>query len=163
MQEEIIQDRKFLTFELAGQIYAIEIDRIKEILNGIGKITSVPEFPSYGRGVINLRGDIVPIIDMRRRFKLSEIEITDKICVIVTECGDPAVSEFLGFVVDKVQAVENFDCSQISEPPKIASGTSKYITGVYKADGRIIMIIDPDELLTEQMKTAIGEYMENNQ
>lgn len=157
-----MEDGKFLTFELAEQLYAIEIGRVKEILNGCGNITPVPEFPDYGRGVINLRGDIVPIVDMRRRFHLPELDMNGKVCVIVTENVSGAGSDYLGFVVDKVQAVEDFEGKYVSDAPKIASTNSKYITGVYKAQGDITMILDPDALLTESMINAIGDYMDNN-
>ena len=155
-----MEEEKYLTFELSGQTFAIEIGCVKEILNGCGNISPVPEFPEYGKGVINLRGDIVPIIDMRVRFHQPPMEVTDKICVIVTESKGSAKSDYLGFIVDTVCAVVDFDMNEISPPPSISGSTGKYIKGVYKADGKIIMIIEPELLLTESMIEAIGEYMD---
>ncbi len=153
------EDGKYLTFEVADQVYAINISCVKEILNGCGNITAVPEFPDYSRGVVNLRGDIVPIIDMRRRFHLPEFMGKGKICVIVTESNGAADSEFLGFVVDRVRAVSDFLGQDISPAPKISANTSKYVTGVYKGAGEIVMILDPVLLLTDSMIEAIGDYM----
>lgn len=158
-----MEEEKYLTFELSGQTFAIEISCVKEILNGCGSISPVPEFPEYGKGVINLRGDIVPIIDMRVRFHQPPMEVTDKICVIVTESKGSAKSEYLGFIVDTVCAVVDFDTSEISPAPSISGSTSNYINGVYKADGKIIMIIKPELMLTESMIEAIGDYMDGVQ
>lgn len=158
-----MEEEKYLTFELSGQTFAIEISCVKEILNGCGSISPVPEFPEYGKGVINLRGDIVPIIDMRVRFHQPPMEVTDKICVIVTESKGSAKSEYLGFIVDTVCAVADFDTSEISPPPSISGSMSNYIKGVYKADGKIIMIIKPELMLTESMIEAIGDYMDGVQ
>lgn len=155
-----MEEKKYLTFELSGQTFAIEISCVKEILNGCGSISPVPEFPEYSKGVINLRGDIVPIIDMRARFHQPPIEVTDKICVIVTESRGSAKSDYLGFVVDMVCAVVDFDTGEISPAPSLSNTKSKYIKGVYKADGKIIMIIEPEQLLTESMIEAIGDYMD---
>lgn len=155
-----MEEEKFLTFQLSGQTFAIEISCVKEILNGCGSISPVPEFPEYGKGVINLRGDIVPIIDMRVRFSLPPMAETDKICIIVTESKGSAKSEYLGYVVDTVCAVVDFDTSQISPPPSISGSSSQYIKGVYKGNGEIIMIISPELLLTGPMIEAIDQYME---
>lgn len=155
-----MEEEKYLTFQLSGQTFAIEISCVKEILNGCGSISPVPEFPEYGKGVINLRGDIVPIIDMRVRFSLPPMEETDKICIIVTESKGSAKSDFLGYVVDTVCAVVDFDTSLISPPPSISGVASKYIKGVYKGNGEIIMIISPELLLTDTMIEAIDQYME---
>lgn len=156
-----MQDGKYLTFELMGQIYAIDIGYVKEILNGCGSISPVPEFPEYGKGVINLRGDIVPIIDMRIRFHQPAAVMNNATCIIVTESRTETGADYLGFAVDRVNAVMDFEGADITEPPSLSMTTSKYIIGVYKAVGQIIMILDPDKLLTDDMKEAIGEYMGN--
>lgn len=149
---------KYLTFELGSQVYALYIGDVKEILPGEQTIVPVPEFPDYGKGVINLRGDIVPIIDMRRRFKLPEAVLDAKSCMIVTE-GCIAGVKYLGFSVDKVRTVTDFDEKDIGPAPQITSVAGRFITGVYKANGQIVMILDPVSLLTESMENAIGEYM----
>lgn len=149
---------KYLTFELGSQVYAIYIGDIKEILPGEQTIVSVPEFPEYGRGVINLRGDIVPIIDMRKRFRLPEAPDNIKSCMIVTESNMAGV-KYLGFSVDRVCTVADFEDGDITQPPQINSAARRFITGVYKAHGQIIMILDPVLLLTESMETAIEEYV----
>ena len=100
---------------------------------------------------------------MRVRFHQPPMEVTDKICVIVTESKGSAKSEYLGFIVDTVCAVVDFDTSEISPPPSISGSTSNYINGVYKADGKIIMIIKPELMLTESMIEAIGDYMDGVQ
>ncbi|MBQ7783789.1 MAG: purine-binding chemotaxis protein CheW [Oscillospiraceae bacterium] len=155
-----MEDGKYLTFELSGQMYAIDIRCIREILNGHGSISPVPEFPEYSLGVINLRGDIVPIIDMRKRFHKPPIEGSHKECIIVTESSNSG-ADYIGFSVDKVSSVMDFEGKDISAAPKLTSNGSKYVTGMYKADGRIIIILDTDLLLTDSMVEAIGEYMGN--
>lgn len=155
------KDGKYLTFELGGQSYAIDICCIKEILNGCGSIIPVPEFPDYSRGIINLRGDIVPIVDLRRRFHLPELDMKDgKICIIVTESGGAADSDYLGFVVDKVNTVTDFVGKDINLPPKLTTTKSAYVTGVYKGNDTISMILEPKGLLTDSMVEAIDAFME---
>lgn len=149
---------KYLTFELSAQVYAIYIGDVKEILPGEQTIVPVPEFPDYGRGVINLRGDIVPIIDMRRRFRLPDAPEDVKSCMIVTE-GCTAGVKYLGFSVDKVRTVTDFDEKDIGPAPKLSSTAGRFIQGVYKADGQIVMILEPLSLLTESMESAIEEFV----
>lgn len=154
----IPQGGKYLTFELSSQVYAIYIGDVKEILSGEQTVVPVPEFPDYGKGVINLRGDIVPIIDMRRRFRLPDAPPGIKSCTIVTE-GCTGEVKYLGFSVDKVRTVTDFEEKDITPPPKITSAVGRFVKGVYKAEGKIVMILEPISLLTETMSDAIDTFV----
>ncbi len=153
---------KYLTFELASQVYAIYIEDIKEILPGEQTIVPVPEFPEYGRGVINLRGDIVPIIDMRKRFRLPAAPADIKNCMIITN-GCTGDVKYLGFSVDRVRTVADFEDKDITPPPKLGTAAGRYVKGVYRADGHIVMILEPLSLLTEDMEEAIGSLSPVNE
>ncbi len=157
-----MQDGKYLTFDLYNQIYAIEISCIKEIINGHGGISRVPEFPDYGKGIINLRGDIVPVIDLRIRLGYPSENNDSNLCIIVVEASEFTGSHYLGFAVDKVRAVSDFEGAGIAAAPRLSAKTSKYLTGVYKSREGIVMILNPEAVLTENMISAINQYMAEN-
>ncbi len=149
------KEGKYLTFELYGQLYAMSIDYVKEIFNECGSISAVPEFPDYSKGIINIRGDIVPVIDLRKRLHMPEKTTTGKReCLIVTE-NEELENKYLGFMVDMVRAVEDFEAEKLLPAPKLAASTSKYVIGIYNGAEHIVMILDPALLLTEDMKNAI--------
>ena len=147
---------KFLTFEVNGQCYGIELKQINAIIEADCSITPVPEFPEYGKGIINLRGDIIPIIDLRLRFHMPEKPFDSSTCIIVAYSGDPADKSYIGFVVDRVYDVTDISGKDISPAPKIASGKKQaYMTSVAKHKDRIVLILDTDVLLTDEIKQAV--------
>jgi len=137
---------KYLTFYTDNQLLGISIADVVQIV-GMQEITAVPEFPSYAKGVINLRGIIIPIIDVRLRLKKEEIGYNERTCIIVTNIN----GSYIGFIVDEVNEVTNIDNENISDPPKMGSDyTNTFITGIAKLNNRIVLLIDLKKVLDEK-------------
>lgn len=134
---------QFLTFTLKNEEYGIEILKVQEI-KGFSKITPIPNAPVFVRGVMNLRGTVVPIIDLRARFSMNEKDYDQFTVIIVVNVG----SRVVGLVVDTVSDVLNIPTDQIAEPPELAgNGDSSCITGMGKLGERIIMLLDIGRLV----------------
>ncbi len=141
--DEDAQKDKFLTFSIGSEEYGIEIRHVLEI-SGIQKITEVPEMPDFIKGVINLRGNIIPVIDVRRRFHMEERAYDDRTCVIVVSLDDITV----GLVVDTVKEVISIPAAMISPPPKVAQGTSqRYLLGMGRVGETVKILLDLSKLL----------------
>ncbi|MDR1272022.1 MAG: chemotaxis protein CheW [Clostridiales Family XIII bacterium] len=136
---------RYLTFNVDGTVYGLQIKFVKEIV-GMQKATKVPETPDFVKGVINLRGHIVPLIDMRLKFGISEIPYTDRTCVVVASAHGVTV----GLIVDAVDDVISIDPELVSELPEDGRKNyeSRYIVGLGKADGGIQQLLGIDKLLT---------------
>ena len=134
---------QFLTFTLQNEEYGIEILKVQEI-KGFSKITPIPNAPMFVRGVMNLRGTVVPIIDLRARFSMTEKEYDQFTCIIVVNVGTRVV----GLVVDTVSDVLNIPNDAIADPPELASvGDNSCITGMGKLGERIVMLLDTGRLV----------------
>ena len=143
--EEDTQKDKYLTFNLGKQTYGIDISYVTEILV-IQPITEVPELPDYVQGIINLRGRIIPVIDVRVRFKKEFKDYTDRTCVIVIEIRDIS----LGLIVDNVAEVINIPEENIVLPPDASTGFSnRYIKGIGKTGEKVKLILDCNLLLKD--------------
>lgn len=143
--EEDTQKGKYLTFALGVEHYAIEIRHVVDII-GIQEITVVPNQPEYIMGVINLRGKIIPTMDVRKRFKKDYMDYNDRTCIIVVELN--AIS--VGLIVDTVLEVLNIPDDQIAEPPTFnADFKNKFILGIGKIGNQIVILLDSDKLLNE--------------
>jgi purine-binding chemotaxis protein CheW len=137
---------KFLTFYLAGEEYGIEILKVHEII-GMMPITKVPRTPNFIRGVINLRGKVIPIVDMRRKFALGAIAQTVETCIIVVQCQGAQI----GAVVDKVSEVIDVGSADIDDPPSFGADLdTNYILGVGKTAGRVRLLLDIDKVVSFQ-------------
>ncbi len=148
--DEDTQHGKYLTFPLGGEVFGIEIRYVTEII-GIQAITFVPEVPPYVKGIINLRGKIIPVIDMRLKFDKPEVEYTDRTCIVVVEEKDVSI----GLIVDSVADVVDIPDDQVLPPPRFKSGRqNKYIKGIGKVGDEVRMLIDCD------MITGDGEKAE---
>ena len=135
--DEDTQKGKYLTFFIEKEIYGMDIRLVTEII-GIQPITEVPEVPDFVKGIINLRGRIIPVMDMRRRFKKEDASYTDRTCVIVIENqGIP-----LGLIVDEVSEVLPIADDAIVPPPELKTSPNKYIKGLGKAEGVVILLLD---------------------
>ena len=145
-EEEVVDlKEKYLTFLLKNQYYAFPIKDVIEIIE-MQDITAVPEFPAYAKGIINLRGKIFPIIDIRLRFHEEEAEYTERTCIIIVSVNETEV----GFIVDTVDEVIDIDPNEISAPPKVSGGnSSKYVNGVVHLGGKIILRLQAEKLLNE--------------
>ena len=151
--EEDTQREKYLTFHLGGETYGIEIRHVREII-GIQKITEVPEMPEFLRGVINLRGQVIPVMDVRTRFKMDRRDYDDRTCVIVVEVQDNT----MGLVVDTVSEVADIPDAEVQPPPKVSKAvSSRYIKGMGKTGDSVKILLDADKLLYEDELDKIAE------
>lgn len=144
-QEEDTQKDKFLTFILGNESYGIEIKYVTEII-GIQPITEIPELPAYIKGIINLRGKIIPVMDVRLRFKKLNRDYNDRTCVIVIDIKDISI----GLIVDSVAEVTSIPDVDIVSPPDINRSGNKYIKGIGKVGSEVKLILDCDKLLNEE-------------
>ncbi|WP_324825176.1 chemotaxis protein CheW [Sinanaerobacter sp. ZZT-01] len=141
-------DGKYLTFWTESQIFGIPIADVVQIV-GIQEITSMPEFPNYAKGVINLRGSIIPVIDVRLRFNKPEMPYNERTCIVVTNIKE----NLIGFIVDEVDEVVKIEAEQISKPPQLASERSDAQTnleGIGKLNGKIVLLINTEALLSDE-------------
>ena len=144
-EEEDSQEGKYLTFRIDKEQYGIEIRHVTEIV-GQQKITEVPDMPPFVKGIINLRGSVIPVVDIRLRFRMPPREYDDRTCVIVVEANDSAV----GIVVDTVNEVLNISADRVSAPPQVAQGEVKrYIKGIGRLEEEVIILLSIDKLLYE--------------
>lgn len=132
----------FLTFEIANVGYGIEICHVIEII-GVQEVTKVPNFPSYVIGVINLRGKVIPIIDVRNRFGMEHREYDDRTCIIVVNVGDVLT----GMVVDKVSEVVTISPEKIEPAPKTGAESSLYVQGLGKIGDQVLVLLKVAALL----------------
>lgn len=143
---EDTQKGKFLTFSIENEYYGIEIKFVTEII-GVQVITEIPELPSYIKGIINLRGKIIPVIDIRLRFKKTQKEYNDRTCIIVIDINEISV----GLIVDNVCEVLTINDDNIVPPPNIKTGfNSKYIKGIGKVGNEVKLILDCNKLLNDK-------------
>jgi len=147
-EDEDTQEDKYLTFVLNGEEYGIEIRHVTEII-GIQNITVVPDMPHYIKGVINLRGKVIPVMDVRLRFCLEEREYDDRTCIIVINIEEQSV----GMIVDRVSEVLDIPKDDVEPPPKVKKGeSSRFIKGMGKVDGRVKILLDEYQLLFDLNK-----------
>jgi purine-binding chemotaxis protein CheW len=140
-------NEQYLTFELAGEFYALEILRIQEI-KGWTHVTSVPNSPAYMQGVINLRGLIVPIVDLRKRFDMEIVPYTQTTVVIIMKVHSERQDRTMGIIVDAVSDVHNIKKSIIKPAPVMHGAISnEFIHGLAKVDHKMIIVINIDALL----------------
>ena len=144
-EEEDTQKDKYLTFTLGKEVYGIDIKVVIEII-GIQAITEVPDVPEYVRGIINLRGKIIPVVDMRLRFRKDFREYTDRTCVIVIEVHDVLI----GLIVDGVSEVMTIAEADVVPPPALKVSQNKYIRGIGKTGECVTLLIDWDRLFSEE-------------
>ncbi|NLN66533.1 MAG: purine-binding chemotaxis protein CheW [Clostridiaceae bacterium] len=151
--EEDTQKGRFLTFSLGKENYGIEIKYVTEII-GIQAITEIPELPEYVKGIINLRGKIIPVMDVRLRFKKEPRAYNDRTCVIVIDIQDVSI----GLIVDSVAEVLTIPDEGIVEPPKINRGfNNRYIKNIGKVGNDVMLLLDCEKLLTEDELEVISE------
>jgi len=153
--EEDTQKDRYLTFLLGNECYGMEIKFVIEII-GIQAITEIPELPEYVKGIINLRGKIIPVIDVRVRFKKETKEYNDRTCVIVVDIKDLSV----GLIVDSVAEVITIQEQDIVDPPQINKGTNnRYIKKIGKVGTAVKLLLDCEKLLSEIELDDLGEVV----
>ncbi len=154
MAEEL-QTTQYLTFTLADEVFSVDVARVREILE-ITNITKVPQVPDFMRGVINLRGCVVPVIDLRLKFSMEETAQTVNTCIIVVEVVMDGENIVLGALADSVQEVIEMEPSQIEAAPHIGTHLkTEFIRGMGKHDGRFVMILDIDKVFSGAELAAV--------
>ncbi|MCK4389398.1 MAG: chemotaxis protein CheW [Desulfobacterales bacterium] len=142
------REGKYLTFALANEEYGIGILKVKEII-GMMSITSVPQTPGFVRGVINLRGKVIPVVDLRLKFGMEEMEYTERTCIIVVEIAGEAGFVLIGIVVDAVSEVLNIKGDDIEDTPTFGTKLdTDYILGMAKMEGGVKILLDIDRVLS---------------
>lgn len=154
MEEDTQKDR-FLTFSLGKETYGIEIRYVTEII-GIQAITEIPELPEYVKGIINLRGKIIPVMDVRLRFKKEPKEYSDRTCIIVVDIKNISI----GLIVDSVSEVLTIPEQDIAEPPQMNKGlNNRYIKMIGKVGNDVKLLLDCEMLLTEEELEDLSETL----
>ena len=146
------QEGRFLTFSLGEEAFGLEIKYVTEIV-GMQAITEVPEVPMFVKGIINLRGKIIPVIDARLKFKKEPIEYGDRTCIIVIDINEVS----FGLIVDNVAEVLSIDNDKIALPPSNKTGfENKYIKGIGKTEESVILLLDCEKLLAEDELRSVS-------
>lgn len=143
---------KYLTFQLAGEEYGVEILKVREII-GLMDITCVPQTPEFVEGVINLRGRVIPVIDLRSKFGLPRTEYNDQTCIIVVDVG-----MMMGIIVDTVSEVHDIPASSIEPPPSFGGAVdTSFILGMGKVRDSVKILLDIDRVLTGAELVELAE------
>lgn len=151
------KEGKYLTFSLAGEEYGIGILKVKEII-GMMPITTVPRTPSFVKGVINLRGKVIPVVDLRLKFEMEEMGYTERTCIIVVEIKGQGGSLLIGIVVDSVSEVLNIKGGDIEETPTFGARlNTDYILGMAKMNGGVKILLDIDKVLSDEEITILDK------
>ena len=139
---------QYLTFNLDDEVFALGIAKVREVLD-FTDVTKVPQTPTFMRGVINLRGNVVPVVDLRVKFSMDEAEATVNTCIIIAEVMMAGESSVLGALVDSVQEVLELDADQIEPPPRIGTKLdTEFIRGMGKHNEEFIIILDIDRVFS---------------
>ncbi|HPT87709.1 MAG TPA: chemotaxis protein CheW [Bacillota bacterium] len=152
MEEEDTQKGKYLTFVVGNEVYGIEIRYVTEII-GIQAITEVPELPVYIKGIINLRGKIIPVMDVRLRFNKEPKEYNDRTCVVVVDIGEISI----GLIVDSVSEVLTIPDEDIVPPPQVNKVQNRYIKAIGKVGNEVTLLLDCEKLLNDDEVAALSE------
>lgn len=157
---DVIEQTQFLTFLLADEVYAVSILKVKEIIE-YGTVTRVPNMPPSVRGVINLRGAVVPVVDLVLRFKLGESKVTKRTCVIIAEFeaeGEPVV---MGLMADAVNEVIDLPPAEIEPPPSFGTAVrTDFLKGLGKAGKKFVLILDLDRVLSREELLSASDAQE---
>lgn len=152
IQEEDTLKGKFLIFTIDKEDYGIEIKNVLEIV-GMQPITAVPQLPEYIKGMINLRGKIIPVMDVRLRFKKEEIEYDDRTCIIIVQLDEI----YVGLIVDRVSEVMNISEDEFAEVPEIGSNSkNKYISSIGNTKSGVKIILDCNKIISDDEIDAIS-------
>lgn len=149
------KDSKYLTFTLAGEDYGIGILKIKEII-GIMPVTPVPRTPEYVKGVINLRGKVIPVVDLRLKFGMEEIGYTERTCIVVVEIAGSSGMLMMGIVVDSVSEVLSIKSEEVEDTPSFGVKLdTTFILGMAKMGNGVKILLDIDRVLNADEVVAL--------
>lgn len=148
---------KYLSFQLSKEEYGIAILRVREII-GMVDVTPLPRTPDFVRGVINLRGRIIPVIDLRRKFGMEPTDVTSATCVVVVDVGRESDAAFrVGCIVDTVSEVLTIGSDHFEATPRCANAAGDYIAGLAKLKDRVLILLDIEKVLGDIDPAAIGQ------
>ncbi len=153
LEEEDTQKGRFMTFQTGKEFYGISISYVNEIIV-MQPIAAIPEVDDYIKGLINLRGKIIPVIDVRRRFKMKPVDYTDRTCIIVIEVK----STMVGLIVEKIAEVDLISDEDIVPPPALShrdSEKNKYVYGLARKGNQVKMLLDPEKLIHQDTIRAL--------
>jgi purine-binding chemotaxis protein CheW len=140
-----------VTFSLDGEEYGVDIASVHEIIR-VSQITAVPNAPDFVRGVINLRGRVIPVLNLRKRLDLADEVLTKNSRIMIVECG----TKVLGMLVDSVAQVIRIPAASVDAPPGEVEGTKAFVKGIGKIDSRLIMIMELDKVLSKEARQPVG-------
>lgn len=152
MSQQIAKAGQYLTFKLMSEFYGVAIEHVREI-NRVGEITPVPKTPPFIKGVMNLRGKIIPVVNLRERFGIEAEKYTRDTCIIVIDTPNNQI----GLIVDSVKEVLTLESKVIEAPPNFGhSKTTDFITGMGKYDDKVIILVDIVSVFTEDQINSLG-------
>ncbi len=148
---------KYLTFKFGAEEYGLEILKVREII-GVMEITAVPRTPAFVRGVINLRGKVIPVVDLRSKFGMTHVEDTERTCIIVVEVMKGEKSIEMGILVDSVSEVLDIDGNDIEESPSFGSSVdTDFILGMAKAKGSVKILLNIQKVMTARELVVVAD------
>ena len=151
------QAGKYLTFVIKGETYGVEILKVQEII-GMMTVTRVPWTPEFIRGVINLRGKVIPVIDLRLKFGMASKDDTERTCIIVVQIQSPAGRMTMGIIVDEVSEVVYIDGAQIEDAPFFgAEINTDFILGIGNVNQKVVLLFDVDKVLSNGEAALVGQ------
>jgi len=158
MAATLAKPGKYLSFVLGREEYGVEILKVQEII-GIMDVTRVPRTPEFVRGVINLRGRVIPVVDLRGKFKMTSTRDTEKTCIIVVQVTSGDLTVTMGVIVDEVSEVLSFQQEQIEAAPSFGGGMdeAEYITGMGKLGKKVVILLDVDRVLKGEELEAVAK------
>lgn len=151
------ENNQYLTFILADEIYALDIRRVREVL-GLTAITKIPRVPEFMRGVINLRGRAVPVLDMRLKLSMDSAEDTENTCIIITEIAGEGQETVIGALVDSVREVYEMDPATIDDTPKMGAAVdTAFISGMGRQGEDFVIIFDIEKIFSAEELAAVQD------
>lgn len=152
---EITETRQYLTFKLGEEIFATDVSKVREVLD-FTSVTKIPRTPDFMSGVINLRGNVVPVVDLRLCFEMSKTEKTVNTCIVVVEMLLEGESTIIGALADSVEEVIDLEPDQIQPPPKMGTQIrTDFIKGMGKREAQFIMILDIDRVFSAEELSVV--------
>jgi len=148
---------KYLTFNLATEQYGLDILKIQEIV-GMLKVTRVPRTPVFIRGVVNLRGKVIPVVDLRLKFGMEGVQDTEKTCIIVTQIHRNSQQVTMGIIVDEVSEVIDIASDQLENPPEFGGDVNtQFLIGLGKIGQKVVMLLDVDKVLSGEELSIVNQ------
>jgi len=156
MSESQAENIQFLTFKLGAEVYGVDVLQVREVLDAV-PVTKVPRSPEYMLGVINLRGSVVPVVDMRRKFGMASAEKNRDNCIVVMEIALEGETAVIGALADAVEEVLELSAGQIEPAPKLGTRlNTEFIRGMGKRDEQFIILLEVDRIFSADELTVVA-------